>query len=468
MKLEPILKQPVRTRWPRWPLAVAPFVALAVIWPQSIALDDAYITLHNARVLLSGQPDPVYGSSYLAGATSFIHLALVALISSVMDPVKGSVLLSLTGAALYIAGLFRITDRAGLKGLWQAAVVLIGAFAGTGLWLYTNGLETSLGMAAVAWLLVWCDDRRKLPILAGLVPFLRPELGLLSLLLMLRLCWAMPWREALRPLLIAAACAVPWIAWTLVELGELFPSTLSAKRAFFRSSATWDRRLLMTFFSYSNVYQLPLFIGLAGLHKVRAGVVAGLFLLGGMIVSFVAFPDAANWNMGRYTAMYFPIFIAGLAAIAAERTRASFAVVAGLLAFTLYAGTRASVDAFAAMRQPIDGHATFVASLPADAVVMVHDAGQVAWAAPRARLVDMVGLKTPEVTDVHRRFKPSSCKLGPSLDSIARRNRVTHVAVLNFSTWPCVAKNLREEGWRLSPIYQGKFTVYRLTPQHSA
>ena len=46
-------------------------------WGGAFPLDDAYITLHNARVLLTGS-DPYYGTSPLTGATSGVHLALVA------------------------------------------------------------------------------------------------------------------------------------------------------------------------------------------------------------------------------------------------------------------------------------------------------------------------------------------------------------------------------------------------------
>ena len=101
--LKAAVTNPVRPRW-HWLWAAGPLLALLILNPKSLPLDDAYITLHNARVLLSGQPDWIYGSSYLAGATSLVHLALVALFATT-DPIRGSVLVGLLGTGLYIAGL---------------------------------------------------------------------------------------------------------------------------------------------------------------------------------------------------------------------------------------------------------------------------------------------------------------------------------------------------------------------------
>ncbi len=86
-------------------------------------------------------------------------------------------------------------------------------------------------MAAPAWMLLWCDDRRKLPILAGLAPFIRPELGLLSALLLLRLSLRSSFRENATMALLTLLAAVPWAAWVFSETGQLIPSTIGAKLA---------------------------------------------------------------------------------------------------------------------------------------------------------------------------------------------------------------------------------------------
>ena len=49
-------------------------------------VDDAYITLHNAQVLHWGHDPNFAGTPALAGATSAVHLALVALLMFALSP----------------------------------------------------------------------------------------------------------------------------------------------------------------------------------------------------------------------------------------------------------------------------------------------------------------------------------------------------------------------------------------------
>ena len=132
-----------------WLWALVPLAILLAIWPTRASLDDAYITLHNARVLLSGQADPVYGSSYLAGATSPIHLLMVAIGGLIIAPVWASTLIGLYGAR-FTSGSLAYHRAAQAHGRRRVCVLVLGAAAGQSTWFYVNGLETSLGMAAAA------------------------------------------------------------------------------------------------------------------------------------------------------------------------------------------------------------------------------------------------------------------------------------------------------------------------------
>src|SRR5690349_19048294 len=58
--------------------------------PIAFPLDDAYITLHNAQVLWSGSDRNYPGVPALMGATSPVHLALVAGLMLVFDPLVAS------------------------------------------------------------------------------------------------------------------------------------------------------------------------------------------------------------------------------------------------------------------------------------------------------------------------------------------------------------------------------------------
>src|SRR4051812_43133259 len=101
---------------------------IAALRPFFLPIDDAYITLHNARVLWIGA-DPNYGVGALVGATSPVPLAAVAL----LYPLLGSgaaIAVSFIGAALYLVGVERLAKQMDLP--LVPTVVLILAAVGSG------------------------------------------------------------------------------------------------------------------------------------------------------------------------------------------------------------------------------------------------------------------------------------------------------------------------------------------------
>ncbi|MGJ0238983.1 hypothetical protein ACQEPB_10745 [Novosphingobium fluoreni] len=92
-------------------------------WIGTFPLDDAYITLHNARALLAGA-DTTYGGSPLVGATSLVHLALLALLGHVLFLVTASCLLNILAAGAYAAGPDKLARNCGRAG-WQVAIYTI-------------------------------------------------------------------------------------------------------------------------------------------------------------------------------------------------------------------------------------------------------------------------------------------------------------------------------------------------------
>jgi hypothetical protein len=111
-------------------VATLTLVLASVLWcartPFVFPLDDAYITLHNAQVLRSGQ-DPNYGVPALIGATSLVHLALVTLATTVVDPpVLASFLVTVLGVLLYAQGLAALAFRYELTAAQSALVIAAG------------------------------------------------------------------------------------------------------------------------------------------------------------------------------------------------------------------------------------------------------------------------------------------------------------------------------------------------------
>jgi len=450
-----------------WGLAVAAVLVIGgTFWSELFPLDDPYITLSNARVLLSGEVDPAYQTSYLTGATSAVHLLLVALFGLVVPPLWGSLLISLAGALAYFLALVRVVDSLEVSGRARAAILAFGALSGYSLIHYLNGLETSLAMAASAWMFVWCDDRRKLPLLAGLAPFLRPELGLFSALLLARLTLRSSPRQVAGMALRCALVCAPFASWIYAETGQLLPSTISAKYAwFYPKHSSLVERIVDTAFVLTFSLQLIYFVGLIGLRKFPCGRWAAAFVVIGTAVMAVVMPEIISWNFGRYTAIFFPLLVFGIAGFVVEKQLPRL-LVNGLFAWTAATLAIASFTYVNEINYArlVQQHAKFVAQLPASSVVLVHDAGQVAWEDPKARLVDMVGLKTPAIVPINEEFSRGDCRREKALDRIGRKYNATHLAVLDRWRWPCVASDMRQSGWTLRPVYRGLYIVYALTP----
>lgn len=150
--------------------------------------DDAYITLHNASVLL-GNMDESYGVPALMGATSTVHAALVALLGLILPLPWALETSAWLGVLAYATGVAQLARLCGAAPLPAALFNAAALFAGHTSFQLLNGLETGLAMGAVAWGLAMAAAPGRHAALAcsaicGLMPFLRPELAALAAMLL--------------------------------------------------------------------------------------------------------------------------------------------------------------------------------------------------------------------------------------------------------------------------------------------
>ncbi len=453
-------------------LAVA---ATGTVFP----LDDAYITLHNARALLSGQ-DENYDVSPLIGATSPIHLALTALaMQAIPQPALAALTLNTLGAAAYLLGAVALAAQRKLDP-WQAVAVLAIA-AGTGFSAYHlyNGLETSWAMAGVIWALVMAgrsQPGRALPILCGLLPFLRPELAALSALLLAYQGWRRwscggNWLVALAlDLALCAAAAAPWMAWTLIDSGAISPATSAAKRAFFAEAGISTPRKLAVV-----TLALTLGLGAPAVALFLAPRGALTLVCWGFVLAFAAayvisFPRGLTHNHHRYVYVLLPICVWAICQIRPPRLLA-ITLVASLAGAALT--TVRSVAAYGESQKVTRQHLALAqwaqTHLPANARILVHDAGVPAYATD-LKLIDLVGLKTPSSVREHLRLtEPSQGeRRGEAIDAIALKTRPSHAIVLNdeIGFWGRISDDLRRHGWTLTAIGPAAptYRLYELTP----
>jgi hypothetical protein len=478
----------IRLQWLR-PYAVLALVLVLAfaIWAFAMGepafpLDDAYITMHNADVLLQGH-DPNYGVSPLVGATSSIHLLLIATLARVVGLPWAAAIVAWLAAGAYLAGLMFIARRNALAPAEAAQLLIAGALSGFFACHLLNGLETGLAMAIVVWSLALSLEPRghTLPVLLGLLPFVRPELAVLSLLLGFERIQQRIRAGERTALLIDAAAAVlaasPWLIWMLAQTGAVLPQTINAKRYFFAD----DSHSLQSNISFvlmcaaAVVVQTGLLVtGLIGLLMVRPGRAALLAIA--IILAFYAvlFPIGASHNQYRYLYVLAAMFSVGLAiamrgAVARERRWLKWALFANaawaiLLSFHTL-GVYAQGVTFT--RTELAGVANWIDTyVPADAHIAVHDAGYIAYANDRA-MTDIVGLKSPAAALIHIAPRGGNTSLN-RIDAVSRiliESRSTYLVVLsNWDEAGRITSGLIDLGWKIERLRDGAYRVARITP----
>ncbi|WP_395405589.1 hypothetical protein ACHMW6_03490 [Pseudoduganella sp. UC29_106] len=435
--------------------------------------------------MLSGADRNFAGASALHGATSPLHLALVTGTAWLLPPPLASLLVCLLGAALYGFGLARLAFALGGSVRLAVLATGLGILACATPFHLLNGLETSLAMAAITWSLLLAQrppEPWRLPLLCGLMPFLRPELALLSALLLARHGWLGGRVDGARGIALwllrdgalALLAAAPCLLWNLASMGQLLPATVSAKAYYFAEANLPPADRLRLLLTCASLISLPVWLGFLLPRRDSLVICLQLFLLGFLAAYFMKLPIALSQNALRYLHVLWPLSLFLLMAASSRYAAARFMLRGSALLLLLslppVLATYWHGKTFA--REEFDAAARWAgANLPATSRVLVHDAGYVSLAT-QLQLVDLVGLKTPSSVGVHRRLTyPSNGKLrGQAISSIAYCSGSTHAIIQqdDLRVWAAIGDLLIEQGWALetlrpAPRAEG-CAVYALRP----
>lgn len=466
-------------------VAVAFAVWAAVIGRPDFPLDDAYITLHNARVLLHGY-DQSYGVSALTGATSPVHLLIVAALGVVFDLQWAGGIAGWLAVWAYLAGLLTLAQRCGLLPRDAALLVICGALIGVSPFHFLNGLETGLAMAVVIWAIALAigPPTWPLPVLLGLLPFIRPELALLSAVLFAVRAHS-HWRcglsrEMLTDAAIMIAVAAPWLAWLWFATGGPMPQTAAAKSAFF-AEAAWPmpRKLAVSVAAVGTLlaHVGPLALGLGGLWLTKVGRAALAFTVVTTALLALQFPGGLGQNQNRYLYVHVPLLLAGLAFLVAGSPRAarrySIILLMGAVGYAAVLSPfhlRPYYTRIEFTRTERAGVAAWIeANTPRDSIIAVHDAGHVAFTTDR-RLVDVVGLKTPASRRAHQLDTAPSAgaRRGAALVQILADSHAGYLVVSDGWWRHRIVAPAQAAGAKFELLRgDGTFLVYRVLPDSS-
>jgi hypothetical protein len=451
-------------------------------------LDDAYIVQHSARTLLLGSDTTFADTSALTGSTSFLHLLLVTVFAAVLPTGWAAWSVSWLGIALLVTAVCRLARVARLPWYLAIALLAVATLAADASYQLLNGIETGLCMAAVVWILALHADRTTrhswlVPVGLGVLPLVRPELALLSLLLWVERGLSAP-RERRVPTLLregslALLVASPALVTYWVSTGSPLPRTMAAKRDFFAEACqplAWKLRIFGT-----GVWEFALglnaaALGLLALLSTQLRRVHVLFSLGFGAAYVHALPGAVYHNDHRYLYPFLALSVVGFALAWAEGGPRPRMLLGGALlvaSFTALLGLRNAQALYAnelgLTVHGLAGVADYVrANVPAEEPLLVHDIGFLSEAVANP-LLDVVGLKNTRAAALQHEQAKTSCghDRGRVFAQLAVENRARYFVV--FSLWDQIfgiAHSLRTLGWTLEPLREPDvpYQVYRLTP----
>lgn len=268
---------------------------------------------------------------------------------------------------------------------------------------------------------------------------------------------------------------MPWLLLNLWNTGSPVPGTVVAKLAWFAErdlpvivKAHWVGDQLVGFLRSFGVFTL---LAAALIWRSGPGIAGVAFACVLVSAYFMDLPGAFGHYRQRYLFVLAPVLILGAAMTFRYMRPAWQAGLAALLLLQsvwfahLALGDLERDRAFTV--NELEGLASWVRSnLPKEAVLLVHDAGFIAWGT-KFRIVDLVGLKTPGSIPEHRQHTlPSAGKnRGLAISRIAARARATHLVLLDgWDKIFHIRKGLADQGWKLEPLRtEGQYKVFRLT-----
>ncbi len=411
---------------------------------NAFPIDDSYITLTAVRNLVEHGQFAINPQYPLAGITSPLHVALVALFALAMPLEIASRVVGLVSLAALALGVLWWAREMGASPRVAAATAAITVVCGPMGFGALNGLETVPFTALLIWSFWAYEVSWRRPgvwfavgALVGLTILTRPEGWFLAIALYvataIRLWCERPLREwrrvkfALASLLVTAAVLAPYLLANLHYYGEFFPSTVSAKKYFFSDFCRPLIQRVALGVSVSWLSIGPYVVLVPLLYWARPylrRVYPWLFVLlfyGAYITQFVG---ALSHYWGRYQHPLLPVLLLGLVwgvegvyrALARENDALGKTAAVVLPLFLFFAagiGGQLEKDIY---RNALVNSQSFLMAItdfiknntaPGETVA-THDVGALYYFGERP-VLDLVGLADPEVAKLYRK-KPNGCR----------------------------------------------------------
>jgi hypothetical protein len=415
---------------------VAAIAVAARLWFLAftrLTQEDALISLRYARNLAAGLGLVYNPGEHVFGATTPLHVLLLAALSAlhVRDPLYGSKLLSIAAdgvtTAVWYHVIYRET-RSRVGALTFAAAFGLSPYV---IEISTSGMETAavLLCLTLAFEAVYSRRGAVLGLWLGLLLLLRLDTGIFVLILLA----ARAYRERrlpMRDIALLAAVAAPWFLFSFAYYGSVIPNSIPAKLNAYNVHMHSMKRQFSYTLSHIAPFRngaraslfamlyLPVFLlGFRDIIRRRRALLAVPFFFLAQW-AFLVLPRSLifRWYIPPLLLPYYVVGGVGAAALqqwhATTATRpalqrAFWAVfVGGLAVHTGHWLTSAARRAWTiqcyeeTVRKPIG--LWLAQNTPPDAVVSTEPIGYIGYYS-RRKILDEVGLVSPEVIRFNRR-----------------------------------------------------------------
>lgn len=279
---------------------------------------------------------------------------------------------------------------------------------------------------------------------------------------------------------LALLPALPFCLWYLRETGFPYPLTGVAKQYYFASGRLPAYRKLLPV-ALLGVFATtcgPLVLGVLASWRsaIAKAIMAFTAVMG--VIAFRALPDMFAFNLFRYPIVLVPMMVWGVAfwVSKTEKVDARRGIITICTVWCAMLFVPAGVARYVqACRMCDQAEHELVywcqQNLPSDARLLVQDAGYVAYGS-HFRVVDYVGLKTPEAIALNREYTWASggARRAEVIATLSRRENAQYLVVLSHDA-PTngLPKQLSALGWQLEALKpDGYYSVYRLHPPNNA
>lgn len=452
-------------------------------------LDDGYIVIHSAQVLHWGFDPNFPGVAALYGTTSAPFLALEYVLQFVLSPMHAADTACWLGVLAYATGLVHLARTLRLGRYETAAIVIVGLAASFVPVHLLNGLETGFALAGVTWTLALSSGERPRPRWAafagGCTAAIRPDLAPFALLVIAAITYE-GWRRERWPaqlvvkeffVLIGFALlpALPFCLWYLKETGHVYALTGVAKKYYFASGRLPARRKLMPLallgiFGFSCG---PLLLGLVASWRSAIAKAIMVFMAIMGVIAFHSLPDTFAFNLFRYPVVWIPMLVWGVAYWASKAEKGdALRIVTGCLVWCAVLLYPVGITWYVRACRMCDGAEHELVqwceqNLPRDAKLLVQDAGYVGYGS-HFRIVDYVGLKTPEAIALNKEYTWASggARRGEVVATLSRGENAKYLVVdLHDAPTNALPRQLAALGWQLKALKpDGYYAVYRIQP----